>query len=140
MRDFFEWKIHHSPDDYIKTKDRRFLWDMNDNYQAVLTVDDWEFRVYTYFWNSSDNEPEEDGWHWCGDTFEHFTGYYDEDTLGYIKLDTGGSIEEIADDLYESCECQLNSLYRISRDSLKDFIKNHIEMVKKETRIYTYYK
>ena len=140
MLDFLEWKKFCFPDDFIESQDRWFLWDMNDSRQAVLVFEDWELRIYTYEWNSSDDEPEEEWRRWCWDVFQNFTGYYDENSLGYVKLDTCGSIEEITDDLYKSCEWQLDTLYRISKDIMEDFIKKHIDKIKKESKIYTYYK
>lgn len=140
MLDFFEWKKFCFPDNFIKNQDRWFLWDMEDNRQAVLVFEDWEIRIYTYDWSDSDDEPEEEWRRWCWDTFENFTGYYDENSLGYVKVETCGSAEEITDEIYKSCEWKLYSLYRISKDTIEDFIKKHIDKLKKENKIYTYYK
>jgi len=140
MLNFFEWKIRHSPDDFIELKDRWFLWDMTNDYQAVLVFEDWEFRIYTYNWNSSDDEPEEEWRRWCWDVFENFTGYYDENSLGYVKLDTSGSIDEIINELYQSCEKQLSWFYSYKKAEIAEFIKRHSDKIKKENRVYTYYK
>lgn len=140
MLDFFEWKIRHAPENFVESQNRWFLWDMVNGYQAVLVFEDWELRIYTYDWDSSDDEPEEEQRRWCWDIFERFTGYYDENSLGYVKVEACGSTEEIADEIYKSCEKQLISLYRISEDITEDFIKKHIDKIKKENKIYTYYK
>lgn len=140
MLDFLKWRTRHTPDDFIESQDRWFLWDTVDNRQVVLTFEDWELRIYTYYWDSSDDEPEEEQRRWCWDVFQNFTGYYDENSLGYVKVETCGSTEEIVDEIYKSCEWKLYSLYRMSKDAIKDFVKRHIDKIKKESRVYTYYK
>ena len=140
MLDFLEWKIRHEPDDFIECKDRWFLWNIGDDTQAVLTFEDWEIRIYTYVWSDSDDEPEEEWRRWCWDVFENFTGYFDESSLGYVKADTSGSVDEIIDELYKSCEQQLGYFYSYTRDATAEFIKKHSDKIKKESRVYTYYK
>lgn len=140
MLDFLKWRTRHIPDDFIESQDRWFLWDMEGNLQAVLTFEDWELRIYTYDWNSSDDEPEEEWRRWCWDVFQNFTGYYDENSLGYVKVDTSGSIAEIIGELYKSCEQQLLYFYSLTKDATAEFIEKHSDKINKENRVYTYYK
>lgn len=139
MLDFLKWRTRHTPDDFIESQDRWFLWDTEDNRQAVLVFEDWELRIYTYDWDSSD-ECDEEGWYWCWDVFQNFTGYYDGNSLGYVKVDTSGSIDEIIDELYKSCEQQLLHFYSLTKDATAEFIKKHSDKINKESRVYTYYK
>lgn len=139
MTDFFEWKIRHEPDSLIETEDRWFLWDMENMRQAVLVFEDWELRVYTYDWDSNDDDsPVDDWWRWCWDIFQSFSGYYDEYSIGYVKVEAFGSAEEIADNICQSCNWQL--FCPCIKELIFHFINAHWDKIIKWEKVYTYYK
>lgn len=136
--DFFSCKIYSTPEDTFAREERLFLGDY-DGWQAVLAFKDWEFRVYTYDYDSDEDSWENDGWHYLAYEFDDFVGAYEEWTLGYVVVESNDA-EEIVDIITKACNRDLDYFSTFAQEDLKNFVKRRIGKANKYTKVYTYYK
>lgn len=136
--DFWSYKIFSTPEETFTASERLYLWDY-DGWQAVLTFKNWEFRVYTYNYNDSEDSWEDEGWAWLNYEFENFFWSYEEWTLGYVVVESSDE-DEILDIIDKTCKADLGYYSPFARDELPWFIKKRIEKTNKYIRAYSYYK
>lgn len=141
-----KWKIKHVPK---KPLDYIYLWDEYDNICFYLTVEDFEFRVYSYEYRSEESLMEDwnldAAWAYPIDNFfNNGSGYLDIDSLWYVKIDfSSKDVVEMARELLDACCDQLDyhsyGIYdydNIPSERLVDFIRRWVA----EKKVYAYYK
>lgn len=153
MIDIFEDEIHRLPEKAIPRGDYIYLGYV-DGYDALLCVEEWEFRVYNYeFWGEEDilDNHEDEDWRACrGDYFEWATDCLDKDTLQYttIMFDNTKDTYSMACELLKACESALEDLSRsifdewetrIPSATLLSFLEGWKQKLNK-CKAYFYYK
>lgn len=127
---FLEWKIHHIPGKCIPISNRHYLGSFGLNYQAVLVLEEWEIRVYSYEYSDG----REDWWTDCSDVFEDFTGYLSIISLGYVVVDIGK-----LDEFFCYCRETLNCFPSFHEENIRE----HVEKRERDynfAKVYCYYK
>jgi len=147
--EFVEWKIKHAPE---KPLDYVYLWNRGDTFCFYLTVEDFEFRIYSYEYRDEESLMED--WNLDADWvypidnfFNNGGGYLDIDSLWYVKAEfSSEDAVEMARELLEACCDQLDyKSYRIfdydsiPSELLVDFIRRWIAKTK-YGKVYAYYK
>lgn len=137
---FFEWKVYEVPNDIIIAKDRFYLGNLN-TYQAVLVVKNKELRMYTYEYDESEEEIDEERM-FCGYMFENFYGQFKIDTMGYVKvdIDTSESPQEIAEQIANECKRQLTYFPSYFLEEMTSFLLKRIWDIEKSVKAFAYYK
>lgn len=136
MTDLFEWKVFGTTVDWM---DRLYLWDLENDewmWQAVLVVEEWCIRLYTYKY--SDWYRSED-WEHCNGYFYNFEGWLDITTLGYIKIEFD-NIENTVNELVKLCQQELTTNINWHKPDLKYFLEKHEKEIAPITKVYNYYK
>lgn len=106
MTDLFEWKVFGTTVDWM---DRLFLWEIDNEadewWQAVLVVEEWHVRLYTYMYSDSNRT---DDWEQCDNYFYNFEGWLDTNSLGYIEIEFD-NIENTINELVKLCQQELTT-------------------------------
>ena len=134
MIDLWEKKVYHTPSDMFESDDRLFLGDF-ENWQAVLVFENWEFRIYSYYYDSDADEKEED-YEWLYNVFRHFTGSFDRESLGFVVIEAEDE-EDIINEVIESCKKSLDYFSYFAEEAVKPFVRRHL---KNSIKVYNYYK
>ena len=136
MKDLFEWKIFDTTADWM---DRLYLWDLENDewmWQAVLVVEEWRVRLYTYKY--SDWYRNED-WRHCDEYFYNFEGWLDITSLGYVEIDFD-TIENTTSDIVKLCQQELDSNINWHKSDVEFFLEKHKKEIVPITKVYNYYK
>ena len=143
--------IKHLPNKRISQQNLMYLG-YSDNYDIVLAVEEWEFRIYNYeFWSEdsiySDHEDED----WRTNVNHYFwTGSdcFDMDTCEYVvaKFENDNPLD-MASELILACDVLEDVSHRISdewvpTDELIQFMKHWLMEIAKYNGalVYGYYK
>lgn len=128
--------INHIPERMIR--DRTRIWNDNDSFQYVLTLEDWEFRVYMY--EFLDNAYHDEGFREAWDYFYNFDWYLNIDTLSYTRLDLDLWVDLAIAELYTYVSTYLDEeeTPRDLRERISTFIRNNFERL--GAKVYQYYK
>lgn len=145
--------VVHIPEKQIKAWDYWYLWFWNDK-EYVLTIEDWEFRVYQYeYWGEDTIEDylDEDWRAYSHDYFEDYGGCMAKDSCKYQtifinkKTDTNIEIASYIIEAYDRlcCDDMNDSLVedratKSPSESFIDFIRNKLSKIGE--RAYCYYK
>lgn len=149
--------IKHIPEKHISSDDMLCLW-YRDNYDCLLVVEEWEFRIYSYeYWseeNIMENHEDEDWWENIWKYFGDDSAYLDLDTIEYlpIKFENMWNPIDMASELLVSCEIAIDELVYSLTDwgddelipskKFIDFIKHWLDKIAeyKNWKVYLYYK
>lgn len=134
MIDLWENKVYHVPSDMLKKDDRLYLGDFEDC-QAVLVFENWEFRIYSYHYDSDEDEREEN-YEWLHSVFQGFVGSFERVSLGFVAIEAEDE-EDIVNEIIKSCKNSLNYFWSFAEVSVKPFVRRHL---KNRIRVYGYYK
>lgn len=136
MKNLFEWKIR---DGTVEWRNRLYLWDLENDewmWQAVLVVEEWCVRLYTYEYSEGYRWGE---WKQCDEYFYNFEGYLNFDTLGYIEIEFD-NIENTVNELVKLCQQELTSNINWHKSDLTYFLEEHEKEIAPPIRTYAYYK
>ena len=137
MIDLFEWKVFGTTVDWM---DRLFLWEIDTGaeawWQAVLVVEEWCVRLYTYMYSNSNRT---DDWEQCDNYFYNFEGWLDTNSLGYIEIEFD-NIDNVVNELVKLCQQELTTNINWHKSDLRYFLEKHEKEIFPTEKVYSYYK